>query len=206
MRGYGCGTPNGSLWTICVLIQFYLLVWWIYKLLHGKSFRTWICVLCGLLLGSNLIYDFAERFLPNILTKLYEQTVVRYLWLFILGCVFAEFFELILTYLKKCWYLCLGIGAVFYFTGFDLQVHYDVFHSVFLFAGLLGFAYSFPKLQIQTDISYGIYIYHMTVVNAMLVCGMKYKVWYLVIAGLISCILAFASYQITNRIQSKWRK
>ena len=27
LREYGCGTPNGSLWTICVLIQFYIIAW-----------------------------------------------------------------------------------------------------------------------------------------------------------------------------------
>ena len=26
LRGYGCGTPNGSLWTIGILIQFYIII------------------------------------------------------------------------------------------------------------------------------------------------------------------------------------
>lgn len=32
LRGYGCGTPNGTLWTICITIQFYILVWFIKKI------------------------------------------------------------------------------------------------------------------------------------------------------------------------------
>ena len=26
LRGYGCGTPNGSLWTITVIVQFYIFI------------------------------------------------------------------------------------------------------------------------------------------------------------------------------------
>jgi Predicted acyltransferases len=36
LRGYGCGTPNGSLWTICVTVQFYIIVW-----LTRKLWRNW---------------------------------------------------------------------------------------------------------------------------------------------------------------------
>lgn len=41
LRGYGCGTPNGALWTIAVLIQFYFLVYFIYKWLHKKRLVVW---------------------------------------------------------------------------------------------------------------------------------------------------------------------
>lgn len=42
LRGYGCGTPNGALWTICVLIQFYFFVYFLYKVLHGR--KTYVTV------------------------------------------------------------------------------------------------------------------------------------------------------------------
>ena len=37
LREYGCGCPNGSLWTICVLIQFYVIAFYVYKWLRGKK-------------------------------------------------------------------------------------------------------------------------------------------------------------------------
>lgn len=41
LRGYGCGTPNGALWTICVLIQFYLVAFFVYKYFHNRRLRNW---------------------------------------------------------------------------------------------------------------------------------------------------------------------
>lgn len=37
LRGYGCGVPNGALWTIAVLIQFYFLAYFFYKWLHNNK-------------------------------------------------------------------------------------------------------------------------------------------------------------------------
>jgi len=37
LRGYGCGCPNGALWTISVLIQFYFLAFFIYKWLKKRN-------------------------------------------------------------------------------------------------------------------------------------------------------------------------
>lgn len=42
LREYGCGTPNGSLWTICVIIQFYIVIWMIKKFLYRKKGIFWI--------------------------------------------------------------------------------------------------------------------------------------------------------------------
>ena len=41
LRGYGCGTPNGALWTITVLIQFYFVVYFLFKCLHKRKLAIW---------------------------------------------------------------------------------------------------------------------------------------------------------------------
>lgn len=35
LHGYGVGTPNGALWTMGVIIQFYIVVWFFYKIMKG---------------------------------------------------------------------------------------------------------------------------------------------------------------------------
>lgn len=41
LRGYGCGCPNGALWTISVLIQYYFLVYFVYILLKNRRLIVW---------------------------------------------------------------------------------------------------------------------------------------------------------------------
>lgn len=42
--GFGVGTPNGSLWTICVIVQFYIVAWFIKKVV-AKHNMIVLCVL-----------------------------------------------------------------------------------------------------------------------------------------------------------------
>lgn len=116
LRGYGCGCPNGALWTICVLVQFYLLAVLLHKCLHGRKLWIW-----GLSIGASI---------------------------------------------------CLGV-----LTG--------------KIKGLLpGVA---AKLYVQTDISYGIYIYHMTIINALITLGLSDNLWLFFIVLAVSCLFAWAS-------------
>ncbi len=203
LRSYGCGTPNGSLWTICVLIQFYIAVYFLRKLLHGRKLTIWIP---SVILSSAIavISPYTQNFLPDIIYKLYNQTLVPYLWLFVLGAFISEYREKIVPVLKKFWYIPLALSIItMVFSDFDLiggPYNYGILRCSTLVAAVLGIAYQFPKLNIKTDISYGIYIYHMTVINAFIVFGLKENQLYLWIAMIISCILAYLSTRYVGAI------
>ncbi len=193
LRGYGCGTPNGALWTIGVLIQFYVIVWFMRKFLHNKKLMCWILVFsASVLLG--MIPSFVLGILPVILIKLYGQTVFAYLYLFVAGAFLAEFKNKLLPIVIKYWCVLLCLGAVFYLTGIDIPyTSYNIIKSILTIYGIIGFAYAFPKLNIKTDVSYGLYIYHMTVVNAMITFGLVGKAIYLFVALAISLLFAWIS-------------
>lgn len=46
-------------------------------------------------------------------------------------------------------------------------------------------------LNINTDISYGVYIYHMTVVNALIALGYMQKPILLIIVVIVTCLLSY---------------
>lgn len=92
------------------------------------------------------------------------------------------------------------VAALFYFTGIDLEAGYGVITSFFLFAGVIGFAYRYPGLYRGKDFSYGIYLYHMTVVNAMITGGMRGKSVDIMIVILITCVLSWLSTETIGRI------
>lgn len=77
LRGYGCGTPNGSLWTICVLVQFYIVAYWTYKWLNGKNWKVWLFALI-LSVGLSALTPVIRNNVPEIFGKLYGQTFIPY--------------------------------------------------------------------------------------------------------------------------------
>lgn len=205
LRGYGVGTPNGSLGTIGELIQLYIVAWFIYKILHGKSLRLYFTAFF-VSLAVSISSRYVEKFIPEILVKLYHQTFIPYLWIFLLGIIFAEFFDILIPIAKKYWWLFTATTYLFIFIDVDIQASYPVFMHIFQIFAVMGIAYSFPKLEIKTDISYGLYIYHMTVVNVMVNFGLLSRIEYLFIALIISCAMAYLSTITIGRMSINKKK
>ena len=199
LRVYGCGTPNGALWTIGVMIQTYVVMYFLYKFLHGKRAWRWLLVFAISVCASIVIKNL-DGIIPEIPLKLAGQTFVPFLWLFLAGAFITEKYDVLIKYLRKLFWIPLILSFGIMYFGIDIHTHmYPVFRCLFLIMGLIGFAYAFPRLNIKTDISYGIFLYHMTVVNVMIQLGYKNDPMYLVIAMVISVVLAWVSTVTVGR-------
>lgn len=192
LRGYGCGCPNGALWTICVLIQFYFFAYFVYKALHGRKTRVWLMAFVASL-GVSMMVPLMRAHLPEIAGKLLGQTLLPYFWMFLAASFVAEKKDLMLPFLKKYWWVFMAALLLVRFFGLDFRAGYNVLGTILLFLCLTGAAYVFPKLNVKTDISYGVYIYHMTVVNALIAMGYAGSQWLLLIVTVITFILAWVS-------------
>ncbi len=199
LRGYGCGTPNGSLWTMCVTIQFYIIAWLIYKFLRNRKWYVWAITIIASVVMSELFEFLSGLFGVEVFLKLYNQTVIRYLWMFLLGMMMACFFDKIIPFCKKWWPVFICAGIIITFTGFDFSAGYGVLKTLFVLVAIIGFAYCFPQFKLKKDISYGIFIYHMTVVNAMITFGLTGRIIWLMVAMVISCILGYISTIIAGK-------
>ncbi len=80
---------------------------------------------------------------------------------------------------------------------------YAVVKNILSVIGIIGFAYAFPQFNIKTDISYGLYIYHMTIINAMFTLGYTGKLKYLFIAVLLSSLFAWLSTKTIGNFSLK---
>lgn len=207
LRGYGCGTPNGALWTITVLIQFYFLAYFFYKQLKNKRLYVWVGVIVISIIIAWLT-PVIKNALPLYISKLYSVSIIPYLWMFLIAAFAAEYKEKVLPFLKKYWWIFI---ALLLFKRFVL--HWDVvlalytcFGTLLLFCGLVGFAYAFPRLNIKTDISYGVYIYHMTVVNALIALGFVGQSWTLWVVMGVTCLLAWLSTVTIGKLSMKQKQ
>ncbi|MBQ9162112.1 MAG: acyltransferase [Clostridia bacterium] len=204
LRGYATGTPNGPLWTICVLIQAYVALWFFRKFLHKKGLKRWIITLVLTTL-INLLRPMLVSVLPSFLYSLSFYVFISHIWLFLVGAFVSEYFDKIIVYLKRFWWLALIVSQVAMYTGFDYGT-YGTIKSLFLGIGVIGLGYALPRINVKYDVSYGIYIYHMIVVNVMVALGCRENIIWLFVSYAVSLVLATISYFTVGSISRRLRK
>lgn len=200
LRSYGCGTPNGTLWTIGITIQFYIVAWLLSKLLAGKGIRRWSISLsvCFLI---KIFNPLIRTIMPDLISKLYSQTIIPYLWMFVFGAFLSEYSEKILPFLRKWWWVLLIASMITKLTAFDIDTgSYGMITYILRIPGFIGLCYNLPRLNINFDFSYGLFIYHMIVVNIMIELNLVGEWYHLIIAIVGSIFLAILSTLFGNYI------
>lgn len=171
LRFYGNGTPNGALWTIIVTIQFYVIIYFLHKKI--KKLPVWldiVLIICGVLLNS--LISFTEIYCPEIVYKLIWQTILPYTYMFYMGIVFYKYFDKLVYYLTKYFYIVLAVYVLYCinssifnyvipYTSNTSQPFYVIANLIFWFA----FAYKFSFIKIKKDYSYGMFVFHMIFMN-----------------------------------------
>ena len=116
LRGYGVGAPNGSLWTILVELEFYVIILFMWKWLKNKGVITWSLLLIGFA-GMN----YFAAIIGNdemIIIKLINCSIIPYLYMFMIGCFFYRFREKIFN----CDGRLITIVVVFFIAMYFLEI------------------------------------------------------------------------------------
>lgn len=177
-REIGVGVLNGSLWTITTEILFYLIVP-ILALLE-KRFRHAVLVLSIL---SFVIYAAGPSYLNQkiIGTKSVHEilsiTPITWGWTFGLGILTFRYFAKLSEFMPYFLWLLLptvvmismGEGVLWGSTGNRLGLAYFVCYM----AIVLWIAFELPPVALSFDLSYGTYVWHMPIINLMLVLNFK---------------------------------
>ena len=214
LRSYGVGVLNGSLWTISVELQFYVLVPCIYLAMRSclRDRRSSNAILLSLIIVfmlANRLYIWgAQRHGGSLVFELIGVTFVPWFYMFLVGLLFQRNFErlhrgirgkfllLLIVYCLVCWCTRGWLGWMF---GNSLNP------ALFTILGFLMFAAAFSnnnlsdRLLKRNDISYGVYIYHMPVTNFLVVMGMGGSTLGISIAIGMTIALAFASWVLVER-------
>jgi peptidoglycan/LPS O-acetylase OafA/YrhL len=180
MRGFGDGVLNGSLWTICVELQFYFLIPLIYRLfVYGRSPRAVnaaLLVLIGLsILCNRALWSEQGAYATSVTWKLLRVSFVPWIYMFLTGMLVHRNFDYCAQFLRRnalavvlpC-YVVFAYVLVKYF-GFNVDNSFSPILYFPLAALTLVCAYTGPSLAHRLlhgqDISYGVYIYHVVVMN-----------------------------------------
>lgn len=212
LRSYGVGTPNGSLWTISVIVQFYIVIWILRGLLNKKN-RKWVIGLYAISVAFSIGASNIEGIIPEILYKFITVSVFPYLHIFLLGALVNLYYEELIPTLKK-YIIPLGITyclARFFAlnfvnqTGISLGVNYDIFSAGFLCLFCIAVAYKIGTIRFKHEISYEIYIWHMIFVNVgveLLKSTNRSSLMVLSFCGL-SILLTFIASYYSNLLNAK---
>jgi peptidoglycan/LPS O-acetylase OafA/YrhL len=208
LRGYGVGVLNGSLWTIPVELQFYILLPLVYAWLNlrERSGNGRLLALVALSLGAYSIFRHMDSSAAApILVKLAGETIVPYLWMFLLGVLLQRNFERLATLLvgRAIWWL-LAYGALVAATApFGISPDTNGLMMAILAAVVVSCAFSAPRLAGRllrgNDLSYGLYLYHMVVVNAFVERAAQGTYAILGVTLCISLVAAGASWLAIER-------
>ncbi len=211
MRGYGDGVLNGSLWTITVELQFYLLVPLLYTLLGSIDSRTGNCRLIMLImvfLILNRIYTYIpSEFHEEVWYKLLRVSFMPWFYMFLVGVFvqknFIFFYRLFAGRVLVVFAVYVVVGYAAMKSGVPLgnNINPIIFSGLAIF--VFSFAYSLPQLSKTllrgNDISYGVYIYHMPIINFFLYLGYGGQVSAALSVFTLTVIVAWISWIYVER-------
>lgn len=178
LRDYGVGALNGSLWTIPVELQFYLLVPILYAgggLLRrrGRGMLS-LLVVCLLINRGFAAWKLSG---DSLGMKLFGATFLPHVWYFLAGILVQRHFARLQSLLsgRAGWWLALHVVTCTVLSPLGWQVKGNLIGplpSLTLIGLTFSLAYTRPglsdRLLRHNDISYGTYLYHMVIVNALL--------------------------------------
>lgn len=196
LRDFGVGVLNGSLWTIPVELQFYAVL----PLLCMLSRRALVVALV-LFVVANQVFVMAHS--DAFAMKLAGVTVLPWLYMFLIGVILQRnpaFVRRFLAGRLPVW-LSLYVAAAWTFdlAGLNTGGNYLNPLSVLLLGlAVISAAYARP-VRMPYDLSYGLYLYHMVVINVFVSMGAVGSYVALIAAIAVSAGLAFLSWTLIER-------
>lgn len=221
MRAFGTGVLNGSLWTITVELQFYVLIpllYWALQQLERRRIgtNTTLVVLTLVFLAANVgFHSLGYADSEAIAAKLVKVSFVPWFYMFLVGVLAQRNFPVLHRMLaSRFWIIApaylLGAVACAQLLGLGTGNRIHPLLFVGLAAALFSGAYSRPQLAGRllrhNDVSYGVYIYHVPVINLLMFYGLVGQASYVVLAMAATIVLAALSWFCVERPAIKRKK
>lgn len=220
LSSFGIGSYNGSLWTIPVELQFYVVLPVVFAI--GFAFKNLRLVVVAGFFLSFLLAAISYRLFPDMLSsdesvaaKLLRYSFLPHVYLFAFGVVFrlfgleqspwirGKFLPWLGSFLLVSWLLAA--------TGLEVVEELHLGRMLLLGVVALSAAYTFPtmgeKLLHGNDISFGIYIYHVVIINALV--ELRWPVGQplaLAVVVIVTGVLAYLSWVLVERPSLQWAR
>lgn len=216
LRKFGTGVVNGSLWSVSVEIQFYVVIWFVYRALRGLSQARVTIALALVALAFGPLNAFKSEigsmldaeFGTTLGSKLYRASFVPWFYLFMLGVVAQRCADWVVPLLRdRCmptvatYAVCMLIDYSLW--GIPLGNEIPAYLVPIMGVTVLALAYRQPSLGSRllrgNDVSYGFYVYHMPLINLLMYLGAPRSLPSCLAALVGALVLAALSWRFVER-------
>lgn len=198
LRAYGNGNPNASLWTIPLELQYYVCVPIVYLIcVRLSKVRQNLVIGVFALISFGFYYRFDQD--HSHLGKFVQATFIEQIWLFLVGMLIHRNWDRLRPYMEGkglIWVAAYAIPQWFLAASSNFVLQ-RIWMVVLGFA-VISLAYSAKTLASKVlrgvDISYGVYLYHMIVMNAVIQLGFREPGW-----PIVAIVLALFSWFLVEK-------
>lgn len=206
ISNFGIGNFEANLWTMIFTVQFYIITALIYKFMKNRRLWVWITVLF-LSLAFNIAVPYMQQVLPETWRNIVSHSCLPYFYIYFAGWFMYRYREKIVPILTHTKILCiiLFVLRALYCEKYNVRLgeYQDMIQILLLCMLTVGIGYSFGKIRFKIDLSYGLYLYHMVVVDIFVHTGRVGSMKYVIAVYAISLLCAFASYYLIDDTVAK---
>ncbi len=193
-RDVGVGVINGSLWTITVEILFYISVPIIifFERYNRHTVLILMCLSFLLYFISPVFLSF-EILLGKTVFDFLKLTPIIWGWMFLSGIMCFKYYDYIYKHVQLLkWLSVILLFLIIYDANGILLKHAGNYLGLFYYIAYIGvifyLAFGLKYVPLKFDISYGVYIWHMVIINFLLVVELPSVLWTVVLTFLLSFI------------------
>lgn len=203
-EGFGSGTFNGALWALFTEIQFYLLVPVFYKFMKKKSVKLWIVIGLVLLTVQMVGTELFEALNSRALLLLWKRCILSQSNYFYIGSFLYVFKDSLLKGMIRYSPLFLATYTTMYIVNHFINMGMlgQIVVDCLLPVLIVTLGYYLGQHRLKYDISYGIYLYHVMIINAFLELSIPLSIG----AALLIVLLSFVCGGVSLMIDKSFRK
>jgi len=221
---FGTGKLNGSLWTLPVEIQFYILIPILYLILKKINFskRTYDISVITFLMILSFYYNLfiVQNNLLNLNDGIYKKISImllpNYFYMFGLGILFQKNMDKIKDIIQDngaYWLLFYVITCEFLrYTKVNVEFGNNIDFPMFILLSFTTLSLAYTKAEFsynligKNDISYGVYIYHMPIANLMIELNLEMNYITYAIGITLTYLSGILSWKLVERPFIKMKK
>lgn len=179
LGNYASGSTNGSMWSIFVILQFYLFIALFYKIIKNMSkFSCIFMIFTSVILNVWCGYFCRENPYSRI-SKIISRSLIPYLYFFLIGVAIYKYKDKLLPFLSRYWYLILSLYVILQVGLMNLYIPIGHYTNPFVGTTLcvvsvtMGYIPIIKNYRIKNDISYELILYHFPIMNALIFYGVS---------------------------------